>query len=310
MCDRAELLGQVFSEGMKSCILVVWGGGAMVQTQGRRGEDWDEGELDAIIADYFAMLGNELAQQPYVKAHHRAALVQLIGRSAASVEFKHRNISAVLQELGLPWIWGYKPAPNYQDALFDAIDRYLTGHRDILNRQPATSPAPLVELGDVFTTMPAIVHRPRKAGLERLVRKFDPVERDFRNRQLGRAGEEFVIDLECRRLTAGDRDDLASKVRWVAMEDGDGAGFDVLPFDPDGRERLIEVKTTNGAAVTPFFLTRHEMAVAGERSEQWHLYRVHLFAQQPRIFTVRPPLEKMLRLDPETWRAAPGASAS
>lgn len=92
------------------------------------------------------------------------------------------------------------------------------------------------------------------------------VERDFRNRALGRAGEEFVIDLERRRLAAGDRGDLARKVRWVAMEDGDGAGFDVLSFDLGGKERLIEVKTTNGAAQTPFFLTRHEMVVAGERS--------------------------------------------
>ncbi|CAN7570105.1 DUF3883 domain-containing protein [Mesorhizobium caraganae] len=167
----------------------------------------------------------------------------------------------------------------------------------------------IVEPDTVFTAMPVPSSRPRRESLERLVRKFDPVERDFRNRQLGRAGEEFVIDLERKRLTAGDRGDLAHKVRWVAMEDGDGAGFDVLSYDLGGREQLIEVKTTNGAAQTPFFLTRNEMAVSKERPEHWHLYRVHLFAQQPRIFTVRPPLESALRLDPETWRAAPGANA-
>ncbi|MDP2779531.1 DUF3883 domain-containing protein [Devosia sp.] len=278
--------------------------------QTKQGEDWDALELDAIIADYFAMLGDELAQRPYVKAQHRVALMQLIGRSAASVEFKHRNISAVLQEIGSPWIWGYKPAPNYQDALFDAVDRYLTGHRAAFDRQPAPGPPVVPDLDAVFTTMPVITPRPRREGLERLVRKFDPVERDFRNRQLGRAGEEFVIDLERRRLSAVDRGDLAGKVRWVAQEDGDGAGFDVASFDPDGRERLIEVKTTNGAAHTPFFLTRNEMAVAHERREHWHLYRVHLFAQQPRIFTARPPLDISLTLSPETWRAAPGVSAS
>ncbi len=275
----------------------------------RQGEDWDAGELDAIIADYFAMLGDELVQRPYVKAHHRTALMEVTGRSAPSIEFKHRNISAVLQELGLPWIWGYKPALNYQDALFDAVDRYLSGHRQALDAQPVASPTIVLDPADVFTDMPAAVIRPRKVRLERLVRKFDPVERDFRNRQLGRAGEEFVVDLERRRLSQEERPDLARKVRWVAMEDGDGAGFDVLSFDAAGSERLIEVKTTNGAARTPFFLTRNEIAVASERSEHWHLYRVHLFAQRPNVFTVRPPLDAMLTLDPETWRATPGASS-
>jgi len=135
------------------------------------------------------------------------------------------------------------------------------------------------------------------------------VERDFRNRQLGKAGEEFVVDLERERLAHRDRDDLARKVRWVAAEDGDGAGFDVLSFDTQGSERLIEVKTTNGAAQTPFFLTRNEIEVAGERPEHWHLYRVHLFAQQPQIFTARPPLDKALAMSPEVWRAVPNARA-
>lgn len=278
--------------------------------QTRQGENWNPFELDAIIADYFAMLGDELARQPYVKTHHRVVLMQQLGRSAASVEFKHRNISAVLQELGLPWIWGYKPAPNYQDALFEAVDRYLSRHHEVVERQPVPIAPAILMPDDVFTAMPMTILRPRREGLERLVRKFDPVERDFRNRQLGRAGEKFVVDLERQRLSAIDRADLAGKVRWVAEEDGDGAGFDIASFDRDGRERLIEVKTTNGAGTTPFFLTRNEMAVAGERSEHWHLYRVHLFAQRPQVFTVRPPLESLLRLDPETWRATPGASAS
>lgn len=272
---------------------------------GRQGEDWDAGELDAIIADYFAMLGDELSHEPYVKAHHRAALVQRIKRSAGSIERKHQNISAVLVELGLPWIWGYKPLPNYQEALFQAVDRHLSRRSEVLFQQPEQPVLEVAEPQSFFIDAPRLEHRSRREGLERLVRKFDPVERDFRNRQLGRAGEEFVINLERERLTAVERSDLARKVRWVAMEDGDGAGYDVLSFDPDGRERLIEVKTTNGAAQTPFFLTRNEITVAAERSEHWRLYRVHLFAQKPQIFTVRPPLESALRLDPETWRAAP-----
>lgn len=287
-----------------------WPTGVPMVDYNRQREEWRGSELDAIVADYFTMLSDELVQRPYVKAHHRAVLMQQVGRSAASIEFKYRNISAVLQHLGFPWIWGYKPALNYQDALFDAIDRYLTGNRNILDQQPTASPTPILDPVSIFAPMPVMtIPGPRTVGLERLVRKFDPVERDFRNRQLGRAGEAFVVDLERRRLLAGDRGDLARKIRWVAEEDGDGAGFDILSFDPDGRERLIEVKTTNGAASTPFFVTRNEMEVSSERSEHWHLYRLHQFAQKPRIFTVRPPLESVLRLDTETWRATPHPSA-
>src|SRR5690606_37779513 len=129
--------------------------------------------------------------------------------------------------------------------------------------------------------------RPRE--LERLVRKFDPVERDFRNRTLGKAGEEFGLDVERSRSLAEDRSDLARRIRWVSAEDGDGAGFDILSFDNRGREKLIEVKTTNGTARTPFFLTRVEHEVAHERTDAWELYRVHRFAHKPQIFSVRPP---------------------
>ena len=95
------------------------------------GTPWQDDELDAIIADYFVMLAADLAGQPYVKSRHSAALMAQIGRSHRSVEFKHQNISAVLDGLGLPWIPGYIPKSNYQNSIFDAVDRYLSQHRAI-----------------------------------------------------------------------------------------------------------------------------------------------------------------------------------
>jgi hypothetical protein len=139
--------------------------------------------------------------------------------------------------------------------------------------------------------------------LQRLVRKFDPVERDHFNRSLGKAGEAFVVDLEKHRLKQGNRADLAGKVRWTAAEDGDGAGYDISSFNLEGKPRLIEVKTTNGSARTPFFITRNEFSVAREIPTQWQIYRVHLFASGPRVFTIAPPLEDNLRLSTETGRA-------
>jgi hypothetical protein len=267
------------------------------------GSDWQRDELDAIVGDYFVMLGADLAGTPYIKSRHRAALMARIGRTDGSIEFKHQNISAVLNEMGAPWIPGYKPARNYQNALFDAIDQYLTEHPDILLHSPAAVPAPGAST-EIFVPPPPMEDAPIPDRLRRLIQKFDPVERDHRNRSLGKAGEAFVLDIERRRLTDAERPDLARKVRWIADEEGDGAGYDVLSFHPQGDTRLIEVKTTNGSARTPFFLSRNECAVAKERPEEWRIYRVHLFAKGPRIFTISPPLESALKLTTETWRAS------
>lgn len=270
------------------------------------GRPWDDAELDAIVADYFVMLEAELAGRPYVKSHHSKALMEQIGRTHRSVEFKHQNISAVLDELGMPWIEGYKPKRNYQNAIFDAIDRYLSRGEGVVTQLAASASDALTHSAPgIFVPPPSLDERiERPPRLEKLVRKFDPVERDFRNRTLGRAGEAFVLAAERRRLAHAGREDLAERVRWVADLDGDGAGYDVRSYEPDGRERLIEVKTTNGGARTPFFLTRNEHEVSEARSNEWRLYRVHLFAQRPSIYTLTPPLAQVLHLRAEAWRAS------
>lgn len=268
------------------------------------GTHWGDDELDAIVADYFSMLAADLSGRCYVKSRHSDALMVRLGRTHRSVEFKHQNISAVLDELGMPWIPGYKPKRNYQKALIDAVDRYLTKNPTILEPAPTLPPVPKLS-AEVFVPPPAHTAADERIpeSLRHLVRKFDPAERDHRNRSLGRAGEEFVVGLETRQLNGAGRADLARKVRWVAIEDGDGAGYDVLSFDLAGRERLLEVKTTNGSARTPFFLTRNEYNLATERPRDWRIYRVHLFSKEPRVFTVAPPLEDTINLRPQTWRA-------
>jgi hypothetical protein len=269
------------------------------------GTHWQDDELDAIVADYFAMLEADLSGHPYIKSKHSQALMTRIGRTHRSVEFKHQNISAVLDELGMPWIPGYIPKRNYQNAIFGAIDRYLSRHPAILESVPVprslTTPP-----STVFVDAPVLTadSMPIPDGLRHLVRKFDPVERDYRNRCLGNAGESFVVDLERRQLAEADRADLAREVRWVAAEDGDGAGYDILSFDQSGCARLIEVKTTNGSARTPFYLSRNERELAKERPAEWRIYRVHRFAKEPHVFTIAPPLETSVNLRPETWRAS------
>lgn len=90
------------------------------------GSAWSDAENDIIVADYFAMLVQEMAGKAAVKAHHNRGLVELTGRSRGSIERKHMNISAVLERLGLPRIRGYGPNVNFQNSLIAAIERYLS----------------------------------------------------------------------------------------------------------------------------------------------------------------------------------------
>ena len=264
--------------------------------------DWTDAELDLIVADYFAMLAHEQAGQPYVKARHRAQLIEKIGRSDGSIEFKHMNISAVLAEIGEPIIRGYRPMANYQGAILDAIERRL------VIQPPLWVPATLDQVAEPATPYlepapPLQPPRERPAILERFVAKFDAGARDFRNRELGKAGEEMVFHFERNRLIDEERPDLARKVRWVTEEDGDGAGYDILSFDRTGGERLVEVKTTRGNQTTPFFLTRNEHALSEERTDAFKLMRLYAFAREPRMFELTPPLGEAVRLSTHTYQA-------
>src|SRR5829696_207313 len=57
------------------------------------------------------------------KAAYRSTLSSMISRSDKSIEYKHCNISAVLTELGLPWLPGYAPLHHYQKLLVEEVER-------------------------------------------------------------------------------------------------------------------------------------------------------------------------------------------
>ena len=222
---------------------------------------WTDAENDLIVADYFAMLAEDTAGRPYNKAQHRRSLMPLLqSRTEGSIEFKHQNISAVLKGLGEDWVPGYKPAFNFQMTLVDAVARWLAWNPAWLGRMPGLRSATLSwrDAAQIWIgPSPTLSNQPPPQELEQMLhvaKKFDVAGRDERNRALGRAGEERVVAHERSALKVAGRDDLARQVRWVSEEDGDGAGYDIASFTPDGQERLIEVKTTNGWERTPFYI--------------------------------------------------------
>jgi len=264
--------------------------------------DWTQAELRAIVADYFVMLESELASRAYSKTEHRNALRQTVHRSPGSIERKHQNISAVLQTLGLPWIYGYKPLPNFQKALVDVIEAQLGG--DVARLEGTTTATPSdIDLAAIFVAPPPPVGQGFKSGsIVRLIKKFDPAARDAANRRLGEAGEEFALRVERHRLIAIGRHDLAEKVAWVSQKIGDGLGYDIESFADDASPTFIEVKTTKGPITTPFFLSENERRVAAEKASAFRLYRLFCFGSDPRIFSLTGPLDERLSLEPVCYR--------
>ncbi|PVB59564.1 hypothetical protein DCO57_21635 [Labrenzia sp. 011] len=272
--------------------------------------DWSDMENDAVVAAYFAMLGDELSGRSYVKAEHNRLLQQQTGRSRGSIEFKLCNVSAAALGLGLPIVRGYRPRFNFQMALAEAVSRWLARHADWEAALNGARSSGLADPQALFIGVaPTLRNAPPPEETEKLIavaRRFDVAGRDERNRALGHAGEELVYHHERGQLLRHGRDDLARRVRWVSKEDGDGAGFDIASFTPEGRDRLIEVKTTNGWERTPFHISRNELDVAEARRDDWYLFRLYEFAREPKAFELRPPLEAHVALTATSFLAGFG----
>lgn len=278
---------------------------------------WSLLEVEATVADYLDMLSDEMAGRPLNKAEHRRRLAErLDDRSHAAIERKHQNISAVLIELGCPYVFGYKPLGNYQSLLFDVVADRLTARpalgESILDavQRPASAPSlagVLERLVDAPKLKSAVVtaREPEVWDWKRRSRRFDYLEREARNASLGRAGEEFVLTFERERLRRLGRESLADRIRHVAVEDGDGAGFDVLSFEESGRDRYIEVKTTAYDDQTPFYVTRNELRASQELRESYHLYRVFKFRSDPRLYGLIGALDLSARLTPIEFSGLP-----
>lgn len=278
-----------------------------------RGEDWTRIEVEACVADYLRMLTLQLQRESYSKSEHARRLMKLLDdRSRPSIEFKHSNISAVMVALGYPYIEGYKPRGNYQALLRDVVEAQ-TSTNGLLQEAAQTAvsrPADPVVVDDLDAIW---VSRPKPSQVREQPASYTPrfaaAKRDYlsleaRNRSLGHAGELLVLELEARRLHAAGKKSLSNRIEHVAATQGDGLGFDVLSFEENGRERLIEVKTTAFGKFTPFFVSRTELKRSEIDAERYRLYRLFDFRTQPRLFELQGAITTLCNLVPESYRAS------
>ncbi len=282
--------------------------------QGTRGAAWTNLEIEATVAAYEDMLRKELRGVRYTKSDVVSDLMRLMpARTRGAVELKLQNISAIRAELGLPWIDGYKPMAHYQSSLRDAVVGRANPRERINEAVAQFGEAPVVgaqglprSTSDVLVPPPSVStqSRGRRTSVSITGTAHDAI-RDLRRHELGTAGEEWVTELEREQLSRAGRPDLANLVRWVARDDGDGAGYDILSFTESGAQRLIEVKTTNYGPLTPFCITRWEVEVSQTHRDSYSLYRVHGFARDPRIYILDGAMDEAARLEPSVFLGLP-----
>lgn len=273
-------------------------------------DSWSKIEVALIVADYFDMLIKELNRIPYKKAYHRRQIFPLLNnRSEGSIEFKHQNISAILINLGRPYITGYLPRYNYQNLLEDEVIDFLIHHSEIESdfqqfvEKDLIKPQIRLDFERIKVTPPEIV----SVSEPKLVYQHKPIkinylEREQSNKALGLFGEEVVIEYEKWNLIRLGREKLAEKIEWISKAEGDGAGFDILSRNLNGTDKYIEVKTTRLGKETPFFFSSNELQFSIKKASDYHLYRLFNAENNARLFQKNGALNTICRSIPTMFK--------
>lgn len=273
---------------------------------------WSQQEVEATVRDYFDMLASELRGEAFNKAaRNRSLRDRLDGRTQSAVERKHQNISAVLIELGFPYINGYKPLANIQHMLRDVVRQHLPSLEDLVvadvtalqDRFPVED---VLGIG-VDPPVPAsgsVGERPIEYVVSR--QPGPPInyfQMEALNRSLGDAGEALVMAFERERLTREGKDRLAGNVEQVSKTVGDHAGYDIRSYEVSGQDRFIEVKTTRYGKLTPFYISAGEVRFSEANANAYRLYRLFEFRQSPGLFQLPGDVGRHVHLQAINYRA-------
>lgn len=224
--------------------------------------------------------------------------------SAAQKEIIQKNIPQELRKVAIPmsefgnydWTKLIELTRNFIAENTDTYDRLIslawgkTQPEQVFNNALRKRETPL----DGFGSLPSL--SPSFTGTE-----TDYIKEGIENKEVGDAGEELVKQYEKKFLIAAGRQDLASKVDFVK----DGEGYDILSYSPEGVPKHIEVKTTSGGALNPFYYTLNEYLYAEKNPDSYTIYRLYNFDGETNtadFYILDKPLIKLL-FQPVVYKA-------
>lgn len=145
----------------------------------------------------------------------------------------------------------------------------------------------------------------RKRALSE-TKPIDFEEENKKHRRLGERGEKIVQNTERDSLRKIGKADLVNRIRQIS-KNNTSAGYDILSFEEDGREKYIEVKSTNNSpsGKVNFLITINECEKAKELKNYYIYIVFNVKSINPKIWTLKDPLSfqgKGLTLTPISFR--------
>lgn len=201
---------------------------------------------------------------------------------------------------------GKQPHPDYTSQYVkDEIERKKVKKENEGNKQKILENTNKVkeltpEIVSNFDLIPINANTKNKKSRERHIDFF---ERNLKNSTTGKKGEEIVLQTERKYLSKLNRNDLSERVKQISIND-DSAGYDILSFDENGNEKLIEVKST----ILPkknnfsFYISSNEKNIA-EKSNNYYIYLVfEVNKLNPKIIKLQNPFSSgLLYLQPTQY---------
>lgn len=212
-----------------------------------------------------------------------SSMIQEVKQINSKLIFSHINIAADEQYLRNRVInHNFQKSKNvfksFAQIKDDTVSVLAPKHLDIKNEKVSSEEASIQNKEDSISrldtkTVPELNTIPPEK-LHQVARKIDWDEVNKKKKLTGMRGEEIVLEKEKDHLVAINRRDLADKVSHVSKEEGDGKGYDILSFFPDGNEKYIEVKSTIHADGNSFYLSKNELEFLKRNEYFAYVYKV------------------------------------
>jgi hypothetical protein len=187
---------------------------------------------------------------------------------------------------------GYKrssPHQSFQNLIPKETNRLKEGsdaQGKLLTTNQATEPATNRSKEVVFVEVPELKVQ---NSAQPVIRKpsnetnYHNDVSDTRKQDIGLRGELLVLEAEKADLVAQGESELAEKVEHVSRQ-GDGHGYDILSYFPNGMKKYVEVKSTTNGSHSSIVLTRNEIGVLKRKKSQALVYLVEgVETEHPRI---------------------------